>query len=73
MKPGMVPLGTLAIVFALLQLIWIGLIIKNGKEEDRIKKNRNIKKSVQYPNLEIINKDQKLMDQKKKLEKLYKS
>tara|TARA_Y100001968_G_scaffold268442_1_gene258801 strand:+ start:18 stop:239 length:222 start_codon:yes stop_codon:yes gene_type:complete len=72
MKPGIVPLGTLAVLFALLQLLWIGLIIKNGKEEDRLKKDRKIKKYGQSSNSEKVENDRQLIDQKKRLEKIYK-
>tara|TARA_B100000700_G_scaffold308770_1_gene386904 strand:- start:1021 stop:1242 length:222 start_codon:yes stop_codon:yes gene_type:complete len=72
MKPGIVPLGTLAVLFALLQLIWIGLIIKNGKQEDRLKKDRKIKKYGHFPNLKTIKNDRQLIEQKKRLEKIYK-
>ena len=56
-KPGTVPLASLAVVFALIQFWWIGLTIKNGKEAEQVIKERRSKK---------------IQDQKKWLENLLK-
>ena len=55
MKTGTVPLAILAAAFALIQLWWIGMTIKNGRQaEEAVKKRRS----------------EKIEDQKERLEKL---
>tara|TARA_Y100001968_G_scaffold251771_1_gene237027 strand:- start:10740 stop:10916 length:177 start_codon:yes stop_codon:yes gene_type:complete len=58
MKPGIIPLGTLAIVFAIIQIWWIGMTVRNGRAAEKAIKERKLSK---------------LESQKQKLEKLIKN
>tara|TARA_Y100001968_G_scaffold62140_1_gene52952 strand:- start:4828 stop:5019 length:192 start_codon:yes stop_codon:yes gene_type:complete len=54
-KTGSVPLAALALIFAILQFWWIGMTIKNGREAEKLVKERRSKR---------------IDDQKKFLEKI---
>ena len=58
---GTVPLATLAIIFAGLQIWWIGITIRNGRQAEKAIANRRKAKSSKLDPLK---------DQKEKLEKL---
>ena len=60
---GTVPLATLAVIFAGLQVWWIGTTIRNGRLAENAVANRRIAKRLQKDPLK---------DQKDKLENLLK-
>ena len=62
-RPGTVPLATLAVVFAGLQLWWIGTTIRNGRAAEKAVANQRAEKALQKDSLK---------DQKEKLENLLK-
>tara|TARA_Y100001968_G_scaffold183133_1_gene167773 strand:+ start:42190 stop:42390 length:201 start_codon:yes stop_codon:yes gene_type:complete len=62
-RPGSVPLATLAVIFALLQVWWIGLTIKNGRAAENAVAKRRTEKAIKNDPLSI---------QKERLENLLK-
>ncbi len=62
-RPGTVPLATLAIVFAMLQVWWIMTTIKNGRAAEKAVANRRAAKALLK---------EPLKDQKERLENLLK-
>ena len=62
-RTGSIPLATLAVIFAGLQVWWIGITIRNGRKAEKVVANRRAAK--------LLQKDP-LKDQKERLEKLVK-
>tara|TARA_B100000700_G_C14449217_1_gene580808 strand:+ start:417 stop:593 length:177 start_codon:yes stop_codon:yes gene_type:complete len=55
MKPGTIPLGILAILFALFQVWWIGMTIINGRlAEKAVKKRKEEKIELKRNQLENL-------------------
>ncbi len=44
MKTGTIPLATLAVLFGIIQIWWIALTLKNGREAEQVVKERRQKK-----------------------------
>tara|TARA_Y100001968_G_C19255001_1_gene666335 strand:- start:392 stop:592 length:201 start_codon:yes stop_codon:yes gene_type:complete len=50
-RPGAVPLASLAIVFTVLQIWWIGTTIRNGRAAEEAVSNRRSAKLLQKKSL----------------------
>ena len=72
MLPGVASLGVLAIIFSALQLFWIGLILRNGRESENIRKVYNDSKFQRNDQDNQIKEDFSITLKKKKLEELFK-
>ena len=62
MSLSIVPIGTLAIVFAMISILWISATVKEGRKAEMEIKNRRIAKA----------KNASIADQKELLNKLFK-
>tara|TARA_Y100001968_G_scaffold8503_1_gene7186 strand:+ start:33263 stop:33463 length:201 start_codon:yes stop_codon:yes gene_type:complete len=63
LREGTVPLASLAIIFAGLQIWWIGITIKNGRDAEKAVANRRSAKGLRKETLK---------EQKERLENLLK-
>lgn len=71
MKPGFASFGVLAIIFSALQFLWIGLIIKSGRDSEQTSMAERDSEFQRNHQDNLIDNELSIKDKRKKLEELF--